>query len=119
MDLGRLLCDVQHADSVTRRNFILFSLKKEMSEHLSSTKIDFFLFGESLAETLKAAKSIYKNLNRKAPGPSYRQSGHIQRSREPAPRARAAPLPLAHSSRPWPRQQPPPPPPPAQARRRF
>lgn len=144
MDLGRLLCDVQHADSVTRRNFILFSLKKDMSEHLSSTKIDSFLFGESLAETLKAAKSINKsgvelkadqpnnntakrsklpnqrNLNRKAPGPSYRQSGPIQRSREPAPRARAAPLPPAHSSRPWPRQQPPPPPPPpAQARRRF
>lgn len=143
MDLGRLICDVQHADSVTRRNFILFSLKKDMSEHLSSTKIDAFLFGETLADTLKAAKTINKsgvelkadqpnnnsskrsklpnqrNLNRKAPGPAYRQSAPPQRSREPALRARAAPPPPAHSSRPWPRQQIPPPPPPAHTRRRL
>ncbi|XP_028162005.1 uncharacterized protein LOC114353990 [Ostrinia furnacalis] len=142
MDLGRLICDVQHADSVTRKNFILFSLKKDMSEHLSNTKIDGFLFGETLADTLKTAKSInksgvelkadqntnnsakrsklpnQKNLNRKAPGTAYRQPGPQQRSREPAARARAAPPPPAHSSRTWPRQQLPPPGP-APARRRL
>ncbi|CAG9787030.1 unnamed protein product [Diatraea saccharalis] len=98
MDRSRLLCDIQHSDSVTRRNFIMFSLKK----------IDSFLFGETLTETLMTAKSINKSgielkadpstkniskrqkisnqnqLNGKAPGPAYRQPGPSQRSREPA-----------------------------------
>jgi hypothetical protein len=61
MDAIRLLCDVQHADSITRRNFILFSLKKEVKEHLIGTKIDSMLFSANLAETLKAAKAVSKS----------------------------------------------------------
>ncbi|RVE48767.1 hypothetical protein evm_006541 [Chilo suppressalis] len=147
MDLSRLLCDIQHADSVTRKNFILFSLKRE--EHLINTKIDSLLFGEELAEILKTAKLINKSgtelkadpptknlpkrskiplqnhLNRKAPGSAYRQPGPSQRSYEPAGRRLPPPPPLARSSRQWPRQQqhhpppPPPPPPPAAGRHHY
>lgn len=61
MDINRILCDIQHADSVTRRNFILFSIKSGMNEHLKNTKIDSFLFGEDLPETLKSAKAVNKS----------------------------------------------------------
>ncbi|KAJ8733652.1 hypothetical protein PYW07_014203 [Mythimna separata] len=61
MDISRILCDLQHADSITRRNFILFALKNDMKEHLKNTKIDTYLFGENLAETLKSAKAVNKS----------------------------------------------------------
>jgi hypothetical protein len=110
MDTGRLLCDIQHAESVTRRNFALYALKKDLKEHLFNTKIDKYLFGENLSETLKTAKAVSKsgtdlkvstastskkftptpknqnkNLNWKTPAPPRRQQGP-QRSREPATR---------------------------------
>lgn len=52
MDTVRLLRDIQHAKSATRRNFALFSLKKEVKEHLSDSKIDKYLFDVNIAETL-------------------------------------------------------------------
>ncbi|KAI5632227.1 hypothetical protein NE865_15065 [Phthorimaea operculella] len=61
MDICRILCDIQHAESVTRRNFAIFSIKKELKEHLVTTKIDKTLFGDNLAETLKSAKAVTKS----------------------------------------------------------
>lgn len=61
MDASRLLCDNQNLDSVTRRNFVLFNLKKEMKDQMQKTKVDKLLFGADLAETLKTAKSISKS----------------------------------------------------------
>lgn len=111
MDICRILCDIQHADSITRRNFILFALKNDMKEHLKNTKIDSFLFGDNLAETLKSAKAVNKSgvelkadtinksntrfrgtgprpLNRKPPPPARRPPAGTAppapRSREPA-----------------------------------
>lgn len=49
MDVTRLLCDIQHNDSTTRKHFILSSLKKDMKEHLTSTKIDSFLFSAAVS----------------------------------------------------------------------
>lgn len=122
MDISRLLCDIQYADSITRRNFILFALKQDMKEHLKTTKIDTFLFGNDLAETLKSAKAVNKSgidlkadsankiaankfktagqrpLNRRAPAQARRPPGQAlppapaQRSRESA-RPRAPPPP--------------------------
>lgn len=107
MDASRLLCDCQNSDSLTRRNYILCALKKDMKEQLRTTKIDEYLFGNQLAETLKAAKAINKSgaelkstpmlkppvkkplptplrtLNWKGP-PARRQPGP-QRTKEPAP----------------------------------
>ncbi|XP_041973298.1 uncharacterized protein LOC121728997 [Aricia agestis] len=118
MDLARLLCDIQHNDSVTRRNFIIFSLKKDVKEHLSNTKIDSFLFSEALPETLKHAKTINKSitelkantpakpkkpvtssmkpLNRKPPGTAYRPQTQPGRNYQPAAPRTQQP---AHSSK--------------------
>ncbi|KAI5641879.1 hypothetical protein NE865_05878 [Phthorimaea operculella] len=61
MDGVRMLCDIQHADSMKRRYFACSSLKKDINDQLQPTKIDKFLFGENLAETLKAAKAVSKS----------------------------------------------------------
>ncbi|CAG9136028.1 unnamed protein product [Plutella xylostella] len=144
MDAARILCDIQHGDSVTRRNFIVFGVRNDMQEPLRRTKIDTFLFGENLPETLRSAKAVNKssaelkvpessknsasktkfvanqNLNRKA-APARRPAGAAtapppRYRREPAPRAqRPPPAPPAPAYRTsW--TQPPPPPPP---RRRY
>lgn len=145
MDVGRILCDIQHGDSVTRRNFILFAVKCDMQEHLKSTKIDTSLFGEQLSDTIKSAKAVNKSgadlkadssktiqpkktkpttsqaLNRKA-APPRRPMGAAQyapRSREyTVPRApHPPPPPHAPAYRMSSTQQQPPPP--TLARRRF
>ncbi|XP_063538468.1 uncharacterized protein LOC134747760 [Cydia strobilella] len=111
--------DCQHADTITRRNFLLNAMKKEMKDQLQNTKIDKFLFSENLADTLKSAKAITKsgadlkipapkpqakkpniphtnkNFNWK-PGPARRQPGP-SRAKEPAPSTRHRPM---HTSRP-------------------
>lgn len=61
MDTGRILCDAQHNESVTRRNFILATLKKELKDQLQLTKIEDLLFGKDLSDTLKTAKAINKS----------------------------------------------------------
>lgn len=108
MDAQKILCDCQNSDSLVRRNFILFNMKKEIKDQLQATKIDKFLFGAELAETLKAAKAITKtgddmkpmppkqpakkvinpkvqknHLNWRAPPQSHRSKG-TQRRKEPA-----------------------------------
>ncbi|KAI5651770.1 hypothetical protein NE865_00107 [Phthorimaea operculella] len=142
MDVGRILCDIQHGDSVTRRNFVLFSVKSDMQEHLKNTKIDTSLFGEQLSETLKSAKAVNKsgaelkidssknnpkkakppvpqNLNRKAAPPRRQAGAAVQAPRNHAP---APPAPRAQPQQPqhpapayrMSSTQPPPPP-----RRRY
>lgn len=61
MDVGRIVCDSQHKDSMTRKNFILCTLKKDIKDQLQNTKIDKFLFSENLSETLKSAKAINRS----------------------------------------------------------
>lgn len=131
MDASRILCDCQHTDSNTRKSFMLSTLKPDMKAQLQNTKIDKFLFGENLQETIKSAKVINKsglelkssvgarqqsqakrpaqpaqnrNLNWKSPLPGRRLTPGAPRTREPAP----APGP----STPSPGYHRPPPPPP-------
>ncbi|XP_060800571.1 uncharacterized protein LOC132901828 [Amyelois transitella] len=61
MDTGRILCDSQHNDSITRRNTLLSILKGELKEQIMGTKIDTMLFGKELARTLRTAKEIKKS----------------------------------------------------------
>lgn len=61
MDTARILGDIQYTDSISRRSFILSTVKKELKDQLDKTKIDEMLFGNSLAETLKSAKTIIKS----------------------------------------------------------
>uniref|UniRef100_A0A2A4JKW9 Uncharacterized protein n=1 Tax=Heliothis virescens TaxID=7102 RepID=A0A2A4JKW9_HELVI len=126
MDVSRILCDLQHADSITRRNFILFALKSDMKEHLKNTHVDTFLFGENLPDTLRSARAVNKSgielkadsnnkpairkgtatrpLNRKAPPQSRRPpvgtGPPAPRNREPAASRAPYPPPPTH-------QQPP------------
>lgn len=135
MDASRLICDIQHSDSMKRRHFALTSLKKDINEHLLQTKIDKYLFGANLSDTIKTAKTVSKSgadikvtynnkyvankklpqsqpstsraLNWRAPPPGRRPLGP-QRSRPPpAARRPAPPAPSSSTSRgPAPMPQP-------------
>lgn len=61
MDIGRMFCDIQHSESEARRNFALYTVKKDLKEQLSATKIDKFLFGSNFTETIKTAKAVSKS----------------------------------------------------------
>ncbi|KAH9627646.1 hypothetical protein HF086_009796 [Spodoptera exigua] len=129
VDICRILCDIQHGDSITRRNFILFSLKNYIKNHLKSTRIDTFLFGENLSDILKTAKAVNKTGtelkvssssksvpkkqkpapakagNYRAPPQAYREPSRAlpytagPASAAPTPRAPPPPPRPAHSSR--------------------
>lgn len=125
MDVSRILCDVQHLQSSSRRNHALYSLKKDLREQLGNTKIEGFLFGQNLTETLKAAKAVHKsgsdlkadsakkpkqgkNLNRKS-GPGNRRAAPGPPRQQPPTQARATTS----------YQPPPPPPPPSSTRAHY
>lgn len=115
MDSSRIMCDIQYSESVSRRNFALYSLKKDMKEQLATTKIDNFLFGENLAETLRTAKAVTKSstdLKMEAPKKVKPQPTHATRGLNwktgPGNRRAAPGAP----------RRPPPPPPPAPGRPR-
>ncbi|XP_063827151.1 uncharacterized protein LOC135076661 [Ostrinia nubilalis] len=61
MDSARLMCDIQYSESISRRNFTLYSLKRDIKEQLTNAKIDTLLFGEDLPETIKTAKAVTKS----------------------------------------------------------
>ncbi|XP_047038594.1 bromodomain-containing protein 4-like [Helicoverpa zea] len=116
MDVGRILCDVQYLQSSARRNHALYSLKKDLREQLRNSKIDEFLFGQNLSETLKAAKAVSKTSSdlkadtAKKPRPSKnlnRKSGPGNRRAAPGPPRQQPPAPARATTS----YQPPPPPP--------
>lgn len=58
-DSARLLCDYHYNESSTRKLFLLTGLEnKTAREALKNTEVDQWLFGENLAEKLKASKAI-------------------------------------------------------------
>ncbi|XP_059060144.1 uncharacterized protein LOC131853301 [Achroia grisella] len=59
-DACRLLCDSHNVETKTRRNIIMSSINCSLRDTFDTTKRDKFLFGEDLAEKLKAAKSVQK-----------------------------------------------------------
>lgn len=61
LDGAQLLCDSQYNESMKRRSLICATIKKEIKSQLYETDIDTYLFGEKLADTLKAAKAINKS----------------------------------------------------------
>lgn len=60
-DACRLLCDIHHDNTNTRRGFVISSINADMKETISEAKRDKYLFGENLSEKLKTAKSIKKS----------------------------------------------------------
>ena len=58
-DVGRLLVDIQHDQSATRRNLIISSLSSFENE-LKDRPTDEWLFGKDFGEVLKQ-KSAFEN----------------------------------------------------------
>lgn len=125
LDAGRLLCDSQYIESMSRRSFVTSTIRKDIKDHLYATEIDSYLFGEKLADTLKAAKAISKSgaemktiPQAKTAAPSSQPRFNQSRSlnvRPPLPPARQAGAgrrPAAAMQQPRRYQAPPPPPPP-------
>ncbi|VEN58033.1 unnamed protein product [Callosobruchus maculatus] len=60
-DAGRLLANVHHSESRSRRELIALNLNKELKETLVSTPISKFLFGNDLEDTIKTTKDLEKS----------------------------------------------------------
>nr|CAI5827563.1 unnamed protein product [Callosobruchus analis] len=60
-DALRLLCDVFHHESVSRRELLLLNLNKDLKETLQSTTISEWLFGTELENTIEVAKKLEKS----------------------------------------------------------
>lgn len=58
---GRLLCNLHHADTITRRELISINLNKDLKDTLTDAPIGTLLFGEALEERVKAAKNLEKS----------------------------------------------------------
>lgn len=141
IDAGRIICDLQHTESVLRRSYICSCIKKDVKEHLNDTQIDKYLFGDKLADTLRTAKSITKSgseirastsgsrpvqknkpsnrpLNSRGPATMSRPSSAGRRAEEIAPAFAPAFMPQVPAPYPLPpRRRAPPPPPPLPAPR--
>lgn len=61
IDVGRLLANVHHSESVSRKELISINLNKDLKDTLSNTPINEFLFGTDLDSTIKAAKDLEKS----------------------------------------------------------
>ncbi|KAB0803177.1 hypothetical protein PPYR_00147 [Photinus pyralis] len=57
-DAGRLLADVHHRESVSRKELISLNLNRDWKDTVAETAIDSWLFGENLEENLKSAKNL-------------------------------------------------------------
>lgn len=57
-DVSKLVADLQHDESLIRRNLLIANVSSTMKDTLTSTIIDEFLFGKDLDETLKNAKAL-------------------------------------------------------------
>lgn len=60
-DVCRLLVDLQHDESRTRRLLILSKLNASLKESLKATKLDEWLFGKDMEQTLKVAKLLERS----------------------------------------------------------
>ncbi|PZC74560.1 hypothetical protein B5X24_HaOG207672 [Helicoverpa armigera] len=60
-DAARLLCDIYHDNTVTRRSLILPGLNKDMKELMEQTPISEYLFGDKLQDKVNAIKAVKKS----------------------------------------------------------
>lgn len=89
IDASKLLADLQHDESVIRRNLLIGNVDASMRDTLQSMTSDEFLFGKDLEENVKSTKSmqstgkdlkkkeISKSKNWKAP-PRIQQKDYAQ-----------------------------------------
>lgn len=60
-DALRLLCDVFHHESISRKELLLLNLNKDLKETLKNTTISECLFGGELENTIETAKKLEKS----------------------------------------------------------
>lgn len=60
-DIGRLLSDVFHSESVSRRELLALNINKDLKDTLTHTPISEWLFGKDLDTTIKSAKDLEKS----------------------------------------------------------
>lgn len=60
-DAGKILCNINHYDALTRRHFILTSLQNSVKQAVIDVPIGSHLFGENLGERLKTAKAVERS----------------------------------------------------------
>ncbi|XP_047995331.1 uncharacterized protein LOC125238482 [Leguminivora glycinivorella] len=130
-DAGRLICDIHHRESLSRRYAILNILNKNVRDALKDTRCDEYLFGNDLSDHIKSSKAINKtgsDMKFTPLRPAYRppatqfQRGALN-SRGAPPRIPAATEPRpTHAPaphRPYRQQERRPPPAPAPRGRRY
>ena len=67
-DTGKILCDVYHQQSLTRKSFITPILDKDIRPTLDASVADEWLYGQKITEQVKDAKAIEKaSITLKAP----------------------------------------------------
>lgn len=61
-DIGRLLCDIHHSESISRRELLLaLNINKDLKDALTNTSIGEWLFGKDLDDTIKTARDLEKS----------------------------------------------------------
>ncbi|KAJ8966376.1 hypothetical protein NQ314_003552 [Rhamnusium bicolor] len=60
-DSAKLLADVHHQDSDSRRNLVSLHLKKDLIGTMNETGVDGWLFGENLGDRIKAARAMERS----------------------------------------------------------
>lgn len=60
-DAGRLLSNIFHSESLSRRDLIAINLNKELKDTLTDTPITEFLFGTDLDNRIKTVKDLEKS----------------------------------------------------------
>lgn len=60
-DIGRLLCDIHHSESISRRELLALNINKDLKDALTNTSIGEWLFGKDLDDTIKTARDLEKS----------------------------------------------------------
>lgn len=60
-DACRILCDMHHYETMTRKKFVISSINTGMQEILTNATTDKYLFGENMSDKLKTAKTVQRS----------------------------------------------------------
>ncbi|KAJ8927561.1 hypothetical protein NQ314_019956 [Rhamnusium bicolor] len=60
-DAGRMLAEVHHAESESRRNLVSVDINRQFKDTLTNVSVDGWLFGENLEDRVQAAKALERS----------------------------------------------------------
>ncbi|KAJ8909415.1 hypothetical protein NQ315_015134 [Exocentrus adspersus] len=73
-DTGKLLAELHHIQSTSRRAFITPGLNKELRQVLADSKVEGLLFGNNLQERIREAKAMERTARKLKPTPKQPQA---------------------------------------------